>query len=76
MFLFPPDFCPLRLAAAGLTCVSRRRVYQIVRNLLRYIPSPEVRRGGRRFYSTADIQSLRETLEAGAATTTRCRSAG
>ena len=29
-------------------------------------PSPEVRRGGRRYYSTADIQALRELLEAGA----------
>lgn len=31
-------------------------------------PSPEIRTGGRRYYSTADIQSLRHLLEAGAKT--------
>ena len=31
-------------------------------------PSPEVRGAGRRFYSTADIQAVREMLEAGAKT--------
>ncbi|MBM9593998.1 plasmid partitioning protein RepA [Roseitranquillus sediminis] len=31
-------------------------------------PSPEIRAGGRRLYSHADIQSLREMLEAGAKT--------
>lgn len=31
-------------------------------------PSPEVRGGGRRFYSTADIQAVRVMLEAGAKT--------
>lgn len=29
-------------------------------------PSPEIRTGGRRYYTTADIQNLRELLEAGA----------
>lgn len=29
-------------------------------------PSPEIRNGGRRYYSTADIQSLRQLLELGA----------
>ncbi|MFB9151303.1 plasmid partitioning protein RepA [Roseovarius ramblicola] len=67
--LFPPDS---RKQMRKFTSGEAARLVGVKDAYLRKLhlegkgPSPEVRRGGRRYYSTADIQSLRETLEAGA----------
>lgn len=67
--LFPPD---CRKQMRKFTSGEAARLIGVKDAYLRKLniegkgPSPEVRRGGRRYYSTADIQSLRKTLEAGA----------
>lgn len=67
--LFPPDS---RKAMRTFTSGEAAALLGVKDAYLRKLhlegkgPSPEVRRNGRRHYSTANIQALRETLEAGA----------
>ena len=67
--LFPPDS---RKEMRKFTSGEAARLLGVRDAYLRKLhlegkgPSPEIRTGGRRYYTTADIQSLRELLEAGA----------
>ena len=67
--LFPPDS---REEMRKFTSGEAARLLGVKDAYLRKLhldgkgPSPEIRTGGRRYYTTADIQNLRELLEAGA----------
>jgi chromosome partitioning protein len=67
--LFPPDS---RKEMRKFTSGEAARLLGVKDAYLRKLhldgkgPSPEIRTGGRRYYTTADIQNLRELLEAGA----------
>jgi len=67
--LFPPDS---RKEMRKFTSGEAARLLGVKDAYLRKLhldgkgPSPEIRAGGRRYYTTADIQNLRRLLEAGA----------
>jgi chromosome partitioning protein len=67
--LFPPDSRKMMrrfTSGEAAALIGVKDAYLRKLHLEGKGPSPEVRAGGRRLYSTTDIQALRELLEAGA----------